>query len=119
MVFLTVYANPIGLKKALKYSFKALKILVLVILVAATAVFAYVSFNKKKLIKQVTSEIGAKLNGKVSIGNMELSFLRNFPHISVMLQNVLITDTAYATHRHPFFKSNEVFFKYRRIKAGR
>jgi hypothetical protein len=72
-------------------------------------VFLYVSFNKKKIIRQVTEEIGNQLNGQVTIGNMELSFFRNFPHISVLLQNVVITDTMFTIHHHNFFKGKEVF----------
>ena len=72
-------------------------------------VFTYVSVNKKKIIKQVTDEIGKKLNGKVSIGNVELSFFSHFPKVSVALHDVMITDTMYAQHHHPFFQGKGVF----------
>ena len=67
------------------------------------------SVNKQKIIKQVTDEIGKKLNGKVSIGNVELSFFSHFPKVSVALHNVMITDTMYAHHHHPFFSGEDVF----------
>ena len=69
----------------------------------------YVSVNKKKIIRQVTSEISDQLNGQVVIGNIELSFIRNFPHISVLLHDVSITDTLFNTHHHTFFKGKEIF----------
>ena len=69
----------------------------------------YVSVNKKKIIQQVTSAISDQLNGQVVIGNMELSFIRNFPHISVLLRDVSIADTLFNTHHHTFFKGKEVF----------
>jgi len=72
-------------------------------------VFTYVSVNKKKIIKQVTDEVGKKLNGKVSIGNVELSFFSHFPKVSVALHDVMITDTMYAQHHHPFFQGKDVF----------
>lgn len=72
-------------------------------------VVLYVSFNKKKIIRQVTTEISDKINGKVAIENMELSFIRNFPHISVLLRNVSITDSLFNIHHHTFFKGEEVF----------
>lgn len=72
-------------------------------------VFIYVSVNKTSIIKQVTKEIGKKLNGNVSIGDVELSFLRNFPKVSVLLHKVSVTDTMYAKHHHPFFQGDEVF----------
>jgi len=72
-------------------------------------VFTYVSVNKKKIIKQVTDEIGKKLNGNVSVGNVELSFFSHFPKVSVALHDVMITDTMYAQHHHPFFQGKGVF----------
>ncbi|MGI8581492.1 MAG: AsmA-like C-terminal region-containing protein [Chitinophagaceae bacterium] len=72
-------------------------------------VFAYVTANKQKIIKQVTEEVGKKLNGDVSIGNVELNFFSNFPKVSVALHNVMITDTMYTKHHHPFFKGIDVF----------
>lgn len=72
-------------------------------------VVVYVSANKKKIIKQVTTEISEQLNAKATIGDIELSFIRNFPHISVLLQNVSITDTLFAKHHHTFFSGKQVF----------
>lgn len=72
-------------------------------------VVLYVSVNKRKIIRQVTTEISNQLNGRVNIGNIELSFLRNFPHISVLLRNVSITDTLFNTHHHTFLQGNEIF----------
>ncbi|OQP55864.1 hypothetical protein A4H97_19915 [Niastella yeongjuensis] len=71
----------------------------------------YVSVNKKKIIGQVTSAISDQLNGHVVIGNMELSFIRNFPHISVLLHDVSITDTLFTNHHHTFFKGKEIFVR--------
>ena len=80
-----------------------------VILLLVIAVVLYVSINKQKIIRQVTAEISNHLNGRVNIGNVELSFLRNFPHISVLLHNVSITDSMFNTHHHTFFKGKEIF----------
>lgn len=54
-------------------------------------------------------EISNHLNGKVNIGNIELSFIRNFPHVSVLLQNVNITDSLFDLHHYTFFKGKEIF----------
>jgi hypothetical protein len=87
-----------------------------VVLTLVVAVVIYVSLNKKKIIRQVTSEISDQLNGQVVIGNMELSFIRNFPHISVLLHDVSITDTLFNTHHHPFFKGKEIFISINVLK---
>ena len=72
-------------------------------------VFIYVSVNKKSIIKEVTDEIGKKINGNIFVGDVELSFFRSFPKVSVVLHKVLVTDTMFAQHHHPFFKADEVF----------
>ncbi len=96
--------NPF-LKKALKVLGIFLGILVILYIIA----FAYISANKKSIIKQVTEGISKKLNGNVSIGDVELSFLRTFPRASVLLNDVSITDTMYAQHHHAFLKAKYVF----------
>jgi len=86
-----------------------LGIFLAIVFTLVIAVIVYVSINKQKIIRQVTTEINDQLNGKVAIGDIELSFFRNFPHVSVLLHNVSITDTLYNTHHHTFFKGKEIF----------
>ena len=95
--------------KYLKYTLKGIVILLSILVILYVIVFSYVSVNKKKIIQQVTDEIGKKLSGKVSIGNIELSFFSHFPKVSVALHDVLITDTMYAQHHHPFFQGKDVY----------
>jgi hypothetical protein len=72
-------------------------------------VFTYVTVNRKKIINQITQEVSKKLNGKVTIENIDISFLRRFPKVSAVLHNVSLTDTMFAYHHHPFFKGENVF----------
>jgi hypothetical protein len=95
--------------KYLKYTLKGTAVLLSVLVILYIVAFSYVSANKRKIINQVTAEISKKLNGSVSIGNVELSFLRHFPKVSVALHRVMITDTMYARHHHTFFMSEDVF----------
>ena len=99
------------MKRALKIIFKSFKILLAVLLVLYIVLFAYISLNKKSIINQVTDGISKKINGHASIGNVELSFFRNFPNISVQLENVKITDSMYAQHNHVFFNAEQVFVR--------
>ena len=62
------------LNKYVKYTLKGIVILLSVLVILYAFVFIYVSANKKKIIKQVTDEIGKKLSGDVTIGDVELSF---------------------------------------------
>lgn len=97
------------MKKILKISFKVFKILLVVLVVLFIAVYAYVNINKAAIIKQVTDVFGKKINGKVSIGDVELSLFGQFPKISVLLSNVSVTDSMFSDHKHAFFQASSVF----------
>jgi AsmA family len=97
------------LKKILKYTFRVLKIFIVVLVVLYVGVYIYVSANKKSIIKNITTELSKKLNGEVSIGDAEISFISNFPKIAVVLINVSIKDTMFTQHQHPFFNAEKVY----------
>ncbi len=97
------------MKTILRYTFKILKILLIVLVVLYLAAYLYVTSNKKKIIAQVTEQISIKLNGNVKIGNADISFFRSFPGISVLVNDVSVTDTLFEKHQHPFFTAKEVF----------
>ncbi|MEO6549571.1 MAG: AsmA-like C-terminal region-containing protein [Ferruginibacter sp.] len=97
------------MKKIFKIITKTLFILVGVLLIIYIGVFAYVSINKKSIIRQVTTELEKKMNGKVSIGDVELSFFRNFPKVAVLMNNISIKDTMFAKHNHPFFEAKLLY----------
>ena len=99
------------LKKFTKVIFNGLKILLGILVLLYILVFAYVSINKRSIIRQVNEEISKKLNGKVSIGDMELSFFRNFPSLSVLLHDVSIRDSMYEQHHHTFFQAERIFVR--------
>lgn len=73
------------------------------------AVAIYINVNKNDIVQNVVSKIENEINGKVTIGDISLSFFRNFPRVAVLLQEVEITDLHYKNHHHPFFRGKEVF----------
>ncbi len=104
------------LTKILKYVLRTIGIILAILFVLYIVAFIYISANKKKIIKEVTDEISKKINGKVSIGDVELSFLRNFPQTSVLIRQVSVTDTMFSKHHHEFFKADEVFVQLSLLK---
>ncbi len=97
------------MQKFRKYLYRILAVIAALCLLLFLFVFTYVSLNKRKIINQVTAEISKKINGKVSIGNVELSFFRHFPKVSVLLNDVFITDSLFAQHNHPLLQAKEVY----------
>ncbi|MEO7263614.1 MAG: AsmA-like C-terminal region-containing protein [Ferruginibacter sp.] len=84
-------------------------LLFIIIIVAAISLVIYVSANKRKIIGQVTQMLSSKIAGNVKLGDVELSFIRDFPHISVLLHDVSITDSLYQSHHIPFLVAGEAF----------
>jgi hypothetical protein len=89
--------------KFLKYTIRTFAILLGIIVLLYAIAITYVSFNKKKIIARVTSEIAEKLSGDVTIGNVDISFLTSFPHVSVLFENITVKDSLFQQHHHPFF----------------
>lgn len=80
-----------------------------VLLVLYLVAFIYVSTHKKSIIKYVTEEMGKKLDGKVTIDDVGLSFFSTFPKLSIVLHKVEITDSLFAQHHRAFFVGDEIF----------
>ncbi|MEO6723368.1 MAG: AsmA-like C-terminal region-containing protein [Ferruginibacter sp.] len=97
------------MKKFLKIALKTFLIILGILVILYIGVYVYVSANKASIIKQVTDEVGKKLNGKVLIEDVELSYFREFPKISVVLNNVTITDSLFEKHKHTFFRARHLF----------
>ena len=80
-----------------------------VLFLVYTAAYIYVAFNRKSIIEQIKEQVSAKLNGTVQISDISLGFFSTFPHISVQLENVSVTDTLFSQHHHPFFQGKKIF----------
>jgi hypothetical protein len=97
-------------KRFLKYVIKGFLILIGLVMISYIVLVVYVSTHKKMIIKQVTEEVGKKINGNATIGDIELSFFRTFPKVSLLLNKVVITDSLFSQHHHhPFFEGKEIF----------
>lgn len=97
------------MNKFLKIASKILVITLGIFLILYLCVYMYVSMNKKSIIKQVTDEISKKLNGKATIGDVDLSFFSAFPKVSVALMNVSLTDSMFTEHKHAFLHADRLF----------
>ena len=74
-----------------------------------TAVFVYITINKKSIVDKIKNELSEKLNGNVQIGNISIGFLNTFPRFSVLIEKISIKDTLYNQHHHPFFEAAKIY----------
>ncbi len=96
-----------SLKKALKILGKILKVVVVLLVVLYGLAYWYISSHKKELVQQFSEMISEKIDGKVDLLEVDVSFFSSFPKISINAKNIMATDTMYKVHQHPFFKAEE------------
>lgn len=97
------------MKKFLPILFKVFKILLVLVVVLYAVAFFYIKANKAKIIKQLTEQVSNKLNGKLIIGDADVSLFKKFPRIAIVIKDISLTDSMYALHKHTFFSAKEVF----------
>ena len=97
------------MKRFIQLLLKTLLFVTSLFLVGYIAIAVYINVNKADIVKNVTAKIENEINGKVTIGDISLSFFRNFPRVAVLLKEVEITDLQFKNHHYPFFKGEEVF----------
>lgn len=68
----------------------------------------YVSVNKKKLQSSITKELNKNLNGSLTINNIEPTFLKGFPNVSVSLKKVEIKDSLWSIHHHSLLTAEDL-----------
>ncbi len=104
------------MKKILPILLKGSIAVVLLIIILYAGAFFYLKVNKVKIIKQLTENVSNKLNGKLTIGDADVSIFKNFPRIAVVLKDVSLTDSMYEHHRHAFFAAKDAYVNLNIIK---
>ncbi len=92
----------------LKLIAKIIAGLVALIILLFVAAGIYIHYHKEALTKLVIKEANKSLNGTLNIGNLEPSFFKNFPGISVGLENIELRDKRWAEHHHTLLKAKDL-----------
>ncbi|RAJ27229.1 AsmA family protein [Pedobacter cryoconitis] len=95
---------PLWLKRSLQL-FSSLILLLIVIFIGLGI---YVSANKKELQVAITKELNKNLNGNLTIANIEPTFLKGFPNVSVSLKKVEIKDSLWNIHHHSLLTAGDL-----------
>lgn len=81
--------------------------LVALILIIFIALGLYVNANKKELLGTITKQLNKNLNGTLTIGNMEPTFFKGFPGVSISLKNVVMKDSLWKNHQHTLLDAKD------------
>jgi hypothetical protein len=91
-----------------KIILKIFAVLIVLILIIYVAVALYVNTNNKSLLASITKQLNKNLNGTMSIGSMDPTFLKGFPGVSLTLNNVMLRDCLWQTHKHDLLNAKEL-----------
>ncbi len=76
----------------------------------------YVGNNKAKLIADATAKISEKIAGKIEIKNVGVSMFKNFPYLTISLEELKITDSLYQKHQHPLVQAEGIYLRVNPLK---
>ena len=82
-----------------KYSLRALAILIFLFIAGYFFMAYYVSNHKRELLISITKQLNESLAGELTVGSMEPALLESFPSVSLQLNNVTIKDSLYKQHK--------------------
>ncbi|WP_158797494.1 AsmA family protein [Pedobacter sp. L105] len=82
--------------------------LILLVIVIFLGLAFYVNIHKKTLLVSITKELNKNLNGSLTVGSMEPTFLQGFPGVSISLKNVEIKDSLWKVHHHSLLTAKDL-----------
>jgi hypothetical protein len=94
----------------LKRVAKILAGLLLLITLVFTGLLFYVQHNQQKILAAVIAELKEVIRGELTVGNAELNLVKDFPRLSLQLNNISVKDSVYKRQvigvDHVFFRLN-------------
>lgn len=94
-------------RKPVKITGIVLLSLLALVAILLSAASIYVHYNKDKIIAKVKEAFNKRVNGEISIGDIDLSVWKNFPNIAIDIQNLSVSDSL---HHKPLLKANQISF---------
>jgi hypothetical protein len=91
----------------LKRILQVLGSLIVLVIIVFIGLAVYVNMHKKELLVSITKELNRNLNGSLTVGSMEPTFLKGFPGVSVSLRKVEIKDSLWKIHHHSLLTAKD------------
>lgn len=105
------FTKAMHLKASLKIAFRVFAALVLLAVVALLGAYWYIGRNKEQIRLLIEQEFNAKFYGTLHIGEIEPNMWKQFPGVSLDLNEVAIRDTAWARHHIDLLHAAHLYMK--------
>jgi hypothetical protein len=93
----------------LKNGLRILAGLILLVILFIISAMLYVTYNRGRVLKIISTELNQRLDGRIAIGDMKPQLFNRFPNISVELKDVTIRDKRFAEHKHTLLDAKEFY----------
>ncbi|MES1161092.1 MAG: AsmA family protein, partial [Bacteroidota bacterium] len=100
------------MKKAVRYTLRTIAVLGGLLLLAWLVLVGIVTFKKPVLLSRINTELKQRTGGEVTIENMDLSFFRHFPHITLRLSKLILHDSLWQQHHHDLLKVDNLDLRF-------
>lgn len=110
-MFCTIDRRSDFLRKILSYLLRAFLILVAIFILVWVFFFAYLTFNKNKIISKVKTQLNQQIKGSISIGDLKPDFLHTFPFPAIKISDVVIRDSLWSQHHHDFLNTQTIYVR--------
>jgi hypothetical protein len=99
------------MRKWLRISLITGGILIALLLLLFLGMTWYIRANKATFLKQITGQLNDRLNGTITIGDMEPSLWKSFPNVSIGLKKVVLQDSLWQQHHHALLDVDYIFVR--------
>lgn len=90
-----------------RWLWRSFAFFIVLIILSYVGMAWYINHNKSALLKTLTENLSAGLNGTVTIGDMEPAFLVGFPQVSLRLRKVVVRDSRYEIHKRTLLNAED------------
>ena len=97
------------LKTFLRYALRGLAAVLLILTLAATGLWIYVSTHKAAIISQVKSEINDGISGEIGFDDISITFFHPFGKLSVGISDITVRDSLWRRHHRTLFQARRVY----------
>lgn len=100
------------MKKILRYGVRILGGILALLLLAWLLIGGYAILNKQSLLTKARTELQKRIGGEAKIGDIDISFFRHFPNITLHLSKVALHDSLWQQHHHDLLSAENIFIRF-------
>lgn len=100
------------MKKVLRYTLRFIAIISGLLLLGWLLLVGFVTLKKPVVLSRISAAFKERTGGEASIENMDLSFFRHFPYITMHLSKVTVRDSLWERHHHDLLKAGGIDLRF-------